>query len=217
MKLALIGATGFVGSAILKEALDRGHQVKAIVRNPGALEISNSNLSVVQGDVMDTDHLSKLLSGSDAILSAYNPGWSNPDIYNEFLKGYESIQQATLNAGLKRILVIGGAGSLFLAPGLQVIDTPNFPEAIKPGASAAREYLTILQKEEHLDWTYLSPAIEMHQGTSGQRKGTYRTGFDNPVFDADGNNIISVEDIAVAVLDEIENPKHIRQRFTVAY
>lgn len=217
MKLTLIGATGFVGSAILKEALERGHEVKAILRNPDSLTLQHNNLSVVQGDVLDTEKLSELLKDSDAIVSAYNPGWANPDIYNEFLKGYESIQEAVQNSGVKRLLVVGGAGSLFIAPGVQVIDTPDFPEAIKPGASAARDYLNILQKEELLDWTYLSPAIEMHQGTSGERKGAYRTGLDNPVFDNEGNNKISVEDTSVAVLDEIEQPKHIRKRFTVAY
>lgn len=100
---------------------------------------------------------------------------------------------------------------------MQLLETPQFPEAFRAGASAARDYLNILKSEKELDWTFLSPAIEMNQGTSGIRKGTYRTGLDNPVFDANKRSIISVEDIAVAIVDELENPKYIRQRFTVAY
>lgn len=217
MKIALLGATGFVGSAILKEALNRGHELIAVVRNPEKLTLNNDNLTVVKGDAMDSEALAAAITGADAVVSAYNPGWSNPDIYNEFLKGSQSIQQAVRKSGVKRLLVVGGAGSLFIAPNLQLIDTPEFPGDFKPGALAAREYLNILKEEKELDWTFLSPAIEMHQGTSGQRKGQYRTGLDNPVFDTNKRSIISVEDIAVAIVDEIETPKHIRQRFTVAY
>jgi len=113
--------------------------------------------------------------------------------------------------------VIGGAGSLEVAPGLQAVDTPDFPAAIKPGASAARDYQAIIKKEQDLDWTFFSPAFEMHQGTSGIRKGTYRTGLDNPVFDENGRSILSVEDLAMVIVDELENPKHIKERFTAAY
>jgi hypothetical protein len=217
MKIALIGATGFVGSAILKEALNRGEQVTAILRHPQKLNTQEKNLSVVKGDVMDSAKLAELVKGNDVVVSAYNSGWSNPDIYNEFLKGSKSIQEAIKQSGVKRLIVIGGAGSLYIAPNLQLIDTPEFPAEWKGGALAARDYLNILKKEDQLDWTYLSPAIEMHHGTSGERKGIYRTGLDNPVFDTNKKSTISVEDIAVAVLDEMEKPKHIRQRFTVAY
>ncbi|MBO9682204.1 MAG: NAD(P)-dependent oxidoreductase [Flavisolibacter sp.] len=217
MKIALIGATGFVGSAILNEALNRGHRVTAILRHPERLTVKNNNLSVVQGDVMDTNSLAEIVKGSDVVISAYNAGWSNPDIYNEFLKGSQSIQQGVKKSGVKRLIVMGGAGSLFVAPGVQLVDTPQFPADWKAGASAARDYLNILKKEDQLDWTFISPAIEMHQGTSGERKGRYRTGLDNPVVDANNKSIISVEDVAVAAVDEAEHPKHIRQRFTVAY
>lgn len=217
MKIALIGATGFVGSAILKEALSRGHELIAVLRNPEKLSLKSDKLTVVQGDIMDSELLSGLLAGAEAVISAYNPGWSNPDIYNEYLKGSQSIQQAVKASGVKRFLVVGGAGSLFIAPNLQLIDTPEFPADFKPGALAARDYLDILRDEKELNWTFLSPAIEMHQGTSGERKGTYRTGLENPVFDLNERSIISVEDIAVAIIDELENPKHIHQRFTVAY
>jgi putative NADH-flavin reductase len=217
MKLALIGASGFVGSAILKEALDRGHQVTAIVRNPEKITLQHPHLTVKKGDVLNQDELASLVKGHDAVVSAYNAGWSNPNLYHDFLQGVQSIQDSVKKSGVKRYLVVGGAGSLFIAPGLQLIDTPQFPAEYKPGASAARDYLTILQKEEALDWTFLSPAIEMHHGTSGVRKGTYRTGLDNPVFDENGRSVSSVEDLALAIVDELENPQHIRRRFTVAY
>jgi len=216
MKIALIGATGFVGSAILKEASDRGIQVTAIARNPEKLK-AQKNLTIVKSDVMDSDKLSEVLKGNDVVVSAYNPGWANPDIYNEFLKGAQSIQDAVKKSGVKRYIIVGGAGSLFVAPNVQLIDTPQFPAEWKPGALAARDYLDILKKENELDWTYLSPAIEMNPGTPHERKGTYRTGLDNPVFDANNKSTISVEDLAVAIIDEVENPKHIRVRFTVGY
>ncbi|HRO48171.1 NAD(P)-dependent oxidoreductase [Agriterribacter sp.] len=217
MKLTVIGASGFVGSEVLKEALNRGHQVTAIVRHPEKVSVQNDHLSVVRGDVMDTAALAELIKGSDMVISAYNAGWTNPNLYNDFLKGSQSIQEATRQSGVKRLLVVGGAGSLFIAPGVQVVDTPEFPADWKPGASAARDYLSLLQKEDQLDWTFLSPALEMHQGTPRQRTGVYRTGLDNPVFDANNKSAISVNDLAVAIIDEAESPKHIRKRFTVAY
>jgi len=217
MKIALIGASGFVGTAILKEALDRGHQVKAIVRNPENITIKDDNITVIKADVLDQAQVTAAVVGSNAVVSAYNPGWSNPDIYEEFLRGSQSIQAGIKASGVKRYIVIGGAGSLEVAPGLQAVDTPDFPAAIKPGASAARDYQAIIKKEQDLDWTFFSPAFEMHQGTSGIRKGTYRTGLDNPVFDENGRSILSVEDLAMVIVDELENPKHIKERFTAAY
>ena len=216
MKLALIGASGFVGSAVLKEALDRGHKVTAIARHTGKIE-SKKNLTVVESDVLDSDALSEILKGNDVVVSAYNAGWTNPDLYNEFLKGSESIQEAVKKSGVKRLIINGGAGSLFVAPDVQLVDTPEFPEAFKPGAAAARDYLNILKKEDLLDWTFVSPAIEMNPGTPHARTGTYRTGLENPVFDANHRSTISVEDLSVAIIDEVEHPKHIRVRFTVGY
>lgn len=216
MKIAVIGATGFVGSTILKEALDRGHEVTAIARHTENIKPQN-NLKVVKSDVMDSDDLAKILKGNDVVVSAYNAGWNNPDLYNEFLKGSKSIQQAVKKSGVKRLIVLGGAGSLFVAPGVQLVDTPQFPAEWKPGALSAKDYLNELKKEDQLDWTFLSPAIEMNPGTPHERRGTYRTGLDNPVFDANNQSTISVEDLAVAIVDEAENPKHIRARFTVGY
>lgn len=216
MKIALIGATGFVGSAILKEALDRGIEVTAIVRHPEKIK-AQDHLTIVKGDVKESDKLSEAIKGNDVVVSAYNAGWTNPDLYNEFLNGSQSIQKAVKKSGVKRYIVIGGAGSLFIAPDIQLVDTPEFPEAWKPGALSARDYLNVLKNEKELDWTFVSPAIEMNEGNPGERTGVYRTGLDNPVFDANHKSYISVFDLAVAIVDEVENPKHIRQRFTVAY
>jgi len=216
MKIALIGATGFVGSAILKEALDRRHEVTAIARHPEKIKVQN-NLTAVKGDVMNSDSLSKVLKGNDVVISAYNAGWTNPDLYNEFLKGSQSIQDAVKKSGVKRYIVVGGAGSLFVAPDVQLVDTPQFPAEWKPGALSARDYLNELKKEGQLEWTFVSPAIEMNPATPHERRGVYRIGLDNPVFDADNKSAISVEDLAVAIVDEAEHPKHIRVRFTVGY
>lgn len=214
-KVALIGATGFVGKAILAELTQRGHHVTAITRNPEG--ITGNNVTALKVDVLNAKELAEAVKGHDAVISAYNPGWKNPNLYNEFLEGASAIQQGVKNSGVKRLLVIGGAGSLFVAEGVQKVDTPGFPEEWKPGALAARDYLNTLKQEKDLEWTFLSPAIEMHQGTSGVRKGTYRTGLDTPVYNDEKRSIISVEDVAVAIVDELENPKHIRMRFTVAY
>jgi uncharacterized protein len=216
MKVALIGASGFVGIAILNELLQRGHQVTAIVRNPGKIAPAE-NVTAVSANVLNETEIKNAVAGHDAVISAYNAGWTNPDLYNEFLKGAQTIQEGVKQSGVKRLIFIGGAGSLFVAPGQQLVDTEGFPAEWKPGALAARDYLNILKKETVLDWTYLSPAVEMHQGTSGVRKGTYRTALENPVFDDNGRSVMSVEDTAVAIVDELENPKHIRERFTAAY
>ncbi|GAB3907553.1 NAD(P)-dependent oxidoreductase [Larkinella knui] len=214
MKIALIGASGYVGSALLKEALHRGYDVTAIVRNPEKITVDSSHLTVAQGDVLNEDEVAERVVGHDAVVSAYNPGWQNPAIYKEYLAGSQAIQNGVKKAGVKRLLVVGGAGSLEAAPGVQLVDTAHFPAEWKPGALGARDYLTILKKEEELDWTFLSPAILLEPG---ERTGQFRKGTNQPVFDDQGVSKISVEDLAVALFDELENPKHIRQRFTIGY
>jgi putative NADH-flavin reductase len=217
MKIALIGATGFVGKAVLEEAESRGHDIIAISRNPENVAVKNGHVKAVKADVLNASEVKKAVEGVDAVISAYNPGWTNPNIHDEFLQGAQAIQEGVKQSGVKRLLVVGGAGSLYVADGVQLIDTPQFPAEYKAGASAAKKYLDILKKENELDWTFLSPAIELHQGNGQVRTGKYRSGLENPVFNEQGRSIISVEDMAIAIVDEIENPKHIKQRFTVAY
>ena len=217
MKLAIIGASGFVGSHLLKEALDRGHKVTAIVRNPEKIQLHHPHLTVKGCDVMDEGALAPLLAGSDVVISAYNSGWTNPNIYSDFMRGSHSILQATKEAGVPRLIVIGGAGSLEIKPGLQLVDSPGFPESYKGGATAARDFLNVLKKEEDLDWTYLSPAIEMNHTIKTGRSGQYRTGTDQPVFNNEKHSIISVEDLCMALIDEVEKQQFSRKRFTVGY
>ena len=215
-KVAVIGATGFVGTQVVKELANRGYFVNALARNTSKIEESE-NIKAVTVDVYNTSELSEILKGNDAVISAFNPGWTNPNIFEDFLKGAESIEKAVEESGVKRFITVGGAGSLYIAENLQLIDTPEFPAEIKPGAEAARQYLEIIKKNENLDWTFFSPAIEMHQGTAGVRKGTYRTALENPVFNESGRSVLSVEDVAVALVDELENNQFVKQRFTAAY
>lgn len=213
MKIALIGASGFVGAAILKEAESRGHVVTALVRHPEKIVVSQ-NITAQKADVLDTDDLVRKLAGHDIVVSAYNPGWSEPEIRGIHIKASQSITDATRKAGIKRLIAVGGAGSLEIAPGVQLVDTPEFPAEYKEGALGARQALNDLRKEKELDWAFVSPAIIL---TPGERTGKYRLGTDQPVFDTEGNSKISVEDLAVAIIDEAESPKHSRQRFTAAY
>ena len=213
MKIAIIGATGFVGSAILNELADRKHNITAIARNPK----DTSNANWVATDIFNTDVLAETLKGNDVVISAYNSGWTNPNIYDDFIAGSKAIQEAVKKSGVKRYITIGGAGSLFVAPGLQAVDTPDFPKEYYVAASAARDYLNILKEEKDLDWAFFSPAFEMHPGITLGRTGKYRLGLENPVFDADQRSILSVEDLAVAIADEAETPKHHQVRFTAAY
>ena len=220
MQVALIGATGFVGAALLQELLQRGHSVVALARDPAKLA-PQSGLKVVQTDVMDAQAVAQAVRGCDAVLSAYNAGWHNPQIYEDFMRGSRAIVQGIKAAGVSRYLVVGGADSLWAAPGVQLVDTPEFPPVIYPGASAARDMLSELQQESALEWTLLSPAVGFHAGSAAQaqgRTGNYRTGSDSPLMQADGQpGDISVQDLAVALVDALEQQLHVRERFTVAY
>lgn len=215
MKIAIIGATGFVGPKLVNEAIDRNLEVTAIARNVD--KITQSKVNKIAVDVNNHEALSKALNGHDVVISAFNAGWENPNIYDDFLKGSKAIQQAVKQSGVKRMIVVGGAGSLYLNDTQQLVDTPDFPENIKPGATAARDYLAILQQEKELDWVFFSPAIEMHPGITTGRTGKYRLGKDNPVFDENKVSKLSPEDVAVVLLDEVEQPKHHQERFTAAY
>lgn len=212
MKIALIGATGFVGSAVLEELLHRQHQVTALARNPGKIT-ARAGLTVVQADAQDAAQVAQAVAGQEAVVNAYNPGWTVPDIHDQFLIGTRAIYAGVKQAGVKRLLVVGGAGSLFVAPGVQLVDTPGFPAEYKAGALAAREALNLIRSESTLDWTFLSPPILL---APGERTGQYRLGTDAPLMNGEAPGGISVADLAVAIVDELENPRHVQQRFTVA-
>ena len=214
-KVAVIGATGFVGTQVVKELENRGYAVEAIVRDSSKVE-QTANVSAKSVDVNNIDDLAEALKGNDAVISTFNAGWTNPNLYNDFLNGSKNIEKAVEKSGVKRFITVGGAGSLFI-DGKQLVDGPDFPADIKPGATAARDYLNEIKQNETLDWTFFSPAIEMHQGTAGVRTGKYRTSLESPVFDENGRSILSVEDVAVVLVDELEQNNHIRERFTAAY
>lgn len=216
MKVALIGATGFVGSSILKELVGRGTEVIAIARKTDAIDTASPLVTALAVDIMNKEQLGGAIKGVDVVVSAFNPGWSNPNIYDDSLAGLQSIQQTVKDAGVPRYVVIGGAGSLEIN-GQQLVDGPEFPEAIKAGATAMRDYLNIIKEEKDLQWTFFSPAIEMHQGTKTGRTGKYRLGTDSPVFNDEQRSILSVEDLSVVIADELENNAFPNQRFTAAY
>jgi uncharacterized protein len=215
MKIVLIGASGFIGSAILKEALERGHQVKAIVRNPEKITLKNSDLVIEKADVSSSQIVSKLCSGADAVISAYNPGWKNADIASDTLKIYPAILDGVRKSGVKRFLVVGGAGSLFISPGIRYMDSGKIPEPFISAIKAlAGFYLETLTAEKIIDWVFFCPAANI---APGKRTGKFRLGKDNMIFDSEGKSNISVEDYAMAMIDEMEIRAHHRERFTIGY
>ena len=214
-KIVLIGASGFVGSAILNEAINRGVQVTAVARNTESIKISNANLTLVGADVSCADKVAELCKGADAVISAYNPGWTNPNIYDETLKVYPQILAGVKKAGVKRLLVVGGAGTLFVAPGVRVVDTDVIPAEIMGGVKSLGEFfLNTLMNEKEIDWVFFSPAGSLEPG---ERTGVYRLGKDDLILNNEGQSKISVQDYAKAMVDELENPQHHHERFTIGY
>jgi putative NADH-flavin reductase len=187
--------------------------VLAIARHPEKIA-ARERLILEACDVYDIDRLAALICGSDAVISAFNPGWKNPNLYPDQVKGTTSIIAAIKEAGVKRVLWVGGAGGLEVKPGVRVIDSPDFPQWVKPGSLATMNALEQLLKEPQLEWSFLAPSAEMKPG---KRTGKFRLGTDQLLVDASGHSSISVEDYAVAMIDELEKPAHIRQRFTVGY
>jgi uncharacterized protein len=213
MRIAVFGATGNIGQRIVQEAQARGHQVTAIIRDPARLEARPPQLQVTKGDVLNPTDVAHTVAGHDAVVSAVGPSHNNDDP-QMVLSAARSLLAGVKQAGVKRLLVVGGAGSLEVAPGVQLMDAPDFPAAWKPVAGAHRDALAVCRQNADLDWTYASPAGMIGPG---ERTGHYRSGGDQLVRDADGKSAISYDDFAVALLDELEHPQHIRQRFTAAY
>jgi putative NADH-flavin reductase len=214
-KTVLIGASGFVGSAILNEALNRDIRITAVVRNPENMKVSNANLEIVQADASDSGKVADICKGAAAVISAYNPGWTNPGIYEETLRVYPRILAGVKAAGVRRLLVVGGAGTLFVAPGLRVVDSGVIPAAIMGGVKSLGEfYLNTLMNEKEIDWVFFSPAGSLEPG---KRTGVYRLGKDDLIMNDQGESKISVQDYAKAMIDELEILRHHRERFTIGY
>jgi uncharacterized protein len=202
MKVVLIGASGQAGSRLLAELLRRGHHVTAIARHPEKIA-SEPNVVARKGDVFDKTGLAALIKGHDAVVSAVHFTQSDPKLLIEAVK----------DSGVKRYFVVGGAGSLEVAPGVKLIDTPQFPAAHKAEAAKGGEFLDLLREETALDWTFLSPSAMVGPG---ERTGKFRLGKDQ-LLTSDKGSSISWEDYAIAAVDELEKPAHVRQRFTIGY
>jgi uncharacterized protein len=202
VKVALIGASGQAGSRILAELVRRDHQVTAIARHPEKIA-AGPGVTAKQGDVFDRAGLVALLKGHDAVISSVRFSASDPELLIE----------AVRESGVKRYFVVGGAGSLEVAPGVKLIDTPQFPAAYKAEAGKGGDFLELLRNEGDLEWTFLSPSALF---VAGERTGVFRLGGDRLLTNDKGSSI-SFEDYAIAAVDELETPTHVRQRFTVGY
>lgn len=210
LKIALFGATGMVGARIAAEAARRGHQVSALVRQPERVA-AGPNLTAGKVDLLDAAQVADAVRGHDVVASAYAPPMSQ---LVDLQTASRALVDGTRAAGLKRLVVVGGAGSLEVAPGKQLVDTDGFPDAYKPIALAHRDAFAYYRTVADLDWTFFAPAALI---APGERTGTFRTGATTLIADAKGESRISAEDYAVAFVDELEQGRFIRQIATVAY
>jgi len=211
LKIALFGATGMVGSRIAAEAARRGHAVTALSRNPERVPTGVANLKAASADVLDAASAADAVRGHDVVASAYAPPQSD---LGAIVTASKALVEGVRKAGLKRLVVVGGAGSLEVAPGKQLVDSEGFPEAYKAVALAHRDAVDYLETVGDLDWTFFAPAALI---APGERKGTFRTAANVLVVDQDGNSQISAEDYAIAFVDELEQGRFVRQIATVAY
>ncbi len=210
MNVVLFGATGKSGSRILNELAERGHQVTAVARDPSKLA-GSAAVKVVQDDLRDPRHTAEVMRGADAVISAYAPPADDTDA----LIGVTERQlQALALAGVKRLLVVGGAGGLEVAPGVSLIESGHLPQEWMPIATSHVKALAVLRQSEGIDWTYLAPAAYFEPGT---RTGKFRTGSDELISGEGGESRISMEDYAIAMVDELESGAHLRQRVSVGY
>lgn len=212
MKIAVFGAGGRIGSRIVDEALRRGHDVTAAVRHPENYTKIHDHLKVAKADLFNSQNVETAAFNQDAVVVSYAP--TNGAPASTLAEVVIPIINGLKQAHTKRLIVVGGAGSLEVAPGKQLVATPDFPEAYKAYALAHREALKIYQKEKELDWTFASPSAEI---MPGERTGKFRTATNQLLVDANGKSHISMEDYAIGIIDEIENPMHIREVFTIGY
>jgi len=212
MKIAVFAAAGRIGSRIVNEALNRGHAVTAVLRHPENYTLIHQHLKVAKADLFNSQDVETGAFDQDAVVSAYSPAKGIPasTITEVAIPLINGLKQAHV----KRLLIVGGAGSLEVSPGVQLVDTPDFPAEYKSVSLAHREALKLYQREKELNWTFVSPSAEIYPG---ERTGKFRTGTNQLLTDAQGRSHISMEDYAVAVIDEIENPMHIREVMTVGY
>ena len=209
MHIALYGATGKAGSRILAELLSRGHQVTAIARNPGKLT-AQPGLNIVEGDVSSVEAIAGKIKGADAVVSSYGPPAYDTD---QLLPATQNLIDAVKKADVPRLIVVGGAGSLEVAPGVTIIESGHLPQEWLAIAVSHANVLKMIQASD-INWTYFSPAAFFEPG---ERTGKFRLGKDALIADEKGNSRISLEDYAIALVDELEKPQHERQRFTIGY
>ncbi len=209
MKITLFGASGMIGAPILEELSARGHAVSAVVRDTSRVA-ALAGVTAIQADIFNDASVAAAVSGSDVVVSAYGPG---PASAHLLVDAFQSLLKGLATAGVTRLIAVGGAGSLEVAPGLLLIDAPFFPAAWKEIAQAHSDALEVL-KASDIDWTSVSPAAMIQPG---ERTGTFRLGKDQLLTDANGESKISTADFAIAVADEVERNSHVRQRFTVSY
>ena len=215
MNIVLFGATGHVGRRIVAEALRRGHKVVGVVRDPSRAQAPDLRVPLVQGDATDPESVARVVRGADAVVSSVSPRPGTTGSAPRLAGVARALIAGARQAGVRRLVVVGGAASLEVAPDVALLDTPGFPDEYRDEATQGRESLSVYRSEAGgLDWTFISPAIVIQPG---ERTGRYRTTVDTLLTDEQGNSVISYEDYAVALLDELENPQHVGRRFGVAY
>ncbi|CAM5684854.1 hypothetical protein SAVIM338S_07449 [Streptomyces avidinii] len=215
MKILLFGASGHIGSAIAGELLSRGHSVTGVTRTGDIAGNGHEGLTVVAGDATSADTVAELSAqGYDAVASAVGPKLGVDDDHKIIVGAANALIEGLTRSGVRRVVVLGGAGSLEVAPGVKVIDNPNFPAIWKQNALAQSEALGLYRQADALDWTFISPAAQIEPG---ERTGTYRVGGEQLLVDAEGKSRISIEDYAVAFVDVLERAEAVKSRITVAY